>query len=67
MYTIGVDVGGTYTDLVAIDDTGKTGLGAHRQMRHQRGRAQPVLDHVDATILSLAGCYGLTRPAMGSA
>jgi N-methylhydantoinase A len=24
MFTIGIDVGGTYTDLVAIDDTGKT-------------------------------------------
>src|SRR3989442_12393564 len=24
MYTIGVDVGGTYTDLVATDETGRT-------------------------------------------
>ena len=23
MFTIGIDVGGTYTDLVAIDDQGK--------------------------------------------
>jgi N-methylhydantoinase A len=58
MYRIGIDVGGTFTDLVAIDDAGMTVLA-----KVPSTPADPSLGVLDGLAL-LAGRLGLERAAL---
>ena len=58
MYRIGIDVGGTFTDLVAVDDFGKTTLA-----KVPSTPADPSIGVLDGLQL-LAEALGLQRPAL---
>jgi N-methylhydantoinase A len=58
MYRIGIDVGGTFTDLVAVDDLGKTTLA-----KVPSTPADPSIGILDG-LETLAEALSLTRPAL---
>ncbi len=58
MYRIGIDVGGTFTDLVAIDDTGNSTLA-----KVQTTPDDPSIGVLDG-LTSLAAALNLDRPAL---
>src|SRR6516165_978033 len=58
MYRIGIDVGGTFTDLVAVDDLGKTTLA-----KAPSTPADPSIGVLDG-LQSLAETLSLTRPTL---
>ncbi len=58
MYRIGIDVGGTFTDLVAVDDFGQTTLA-----KVPSTPADPSIGVLDGLQL-LAEALGLQRPAL---
>ncbi|MGH7264368.1 MAG: hydantoinase/oxoprolinase N-terminal domain-containing protein, partial [Candidatus Rokuibacteriota bacterium] len=58
MYRIGIDVGGTFTDLVAVDDAGRVTLA-----KAASTPADPSIGVMDGLDL-LARTLGLDRPAL---
>ena len=58
MFRIGIDVGGTFTDLVAVDDAGRVALA--KAPSTPRDPALGVLDGLGR----LAAVLGLDRPAL---
>ena len=58
MYRIGVDVGGTFTDLVAVDDSGRTVLE-----KVPSTPADPSIGVLDGLAL-LAAALGIDRAAL---
>ena len=57
MYRVGIDVGGTFTDLAAVDDLGKTTLA-----KVPSTPADPSIGVLDGLHL-LAKALGFPRPA----